>query len=143
MAVRNQLTDVGMRGELVGVLVVTLKSVDVCRRDILYSVHLPWSGSVSTLSCHPLKWEVQKLSLILCANTSPFIPQITCYRAVSGVFRTIDLHTPSPLSECVLPPHQRRKGTHYSPGGEGVGLLGDQYFGRRQTLDWLDWPFTV
>jgi hypothetical protein len=29
MAVRNQLTDVGMRGEFVGVFVVTLKSVHV------------------------------------------------------------------------------------------------------------------
>ncbi len=37
------------------------------------------------------------------------------YRAVSGVFQNID---PSPPSECVLPPHQRR--TH-SPGGEGGG----------------------
>ncbi len=52
------------------------------------------------------------------------------YRAVSGVFRTID---PSPPSECVLlPPHQRPGGAH-SPGGEGVG---GQYFGRCQTLDW-------
>jgi hypothetical protein len=39
---------------------------------------------------------------------------------------------PSPPSECVLPPHQRRGGTH-SLGGEGEG---GQYFGRRQTLDW-------
>ncbi len=36
------------------------------------------------------------------------------YRAVSGVFRTIDTPPPSPPNECVLPPHQRR-------GGEGVG----------------------
>ncbi len=53
------------------------------------------------------------------------------YRAVSGVFRTID---PPPLStprECVLPPHQRYC-TH-SPGSEGVG---GQYFGNCQTLDW-------
>jgi hypothetical protein len=56
------------------------------------------------------------------------------YRAVSGVFRSID---PFPPSECVLlPPHQRLGDTH-SPGGEGVG---GQYFGRRQTLDW---PLTV
>ncbi len=58
------------------------------------------------------------------------------YRAVSGVFQTIDPPTPSPPSECVLPPYQRREGTH-SPGDEGVG---GQYFGRRQTLDW---PLTV
>jgi hypothetical protein len=45
------------------------------------------------------------------------------YRAVPGVFRTIDPPPPSPSGECVLPP----------PGGDGVG---DQYFGRRQTLDW-------
>jgi hypothetical protein len=38
------------------------------------------------------------------------------YRAVSGVFQTID------------PPS-----TLHPPGGEGVG---GQYFGRRQTLDW-------
>ncbi len=30
------------------------------------------------------------------------------YRAVSGVFRTIDPPSPSPPSECVLTPHQRR-----------------------------------
>ncbi len=45
------------------------------------------------------------------------------YRAVSGVFQNIDPPppTPSPRSECVLPPQQRRGGTH-SPGGEGVGV---------------------
>ncbi len=59
------------------------------------------------------------------------------YRAVSGVFQTIDPPTPSsPPSECVLPPHQSRRGPH-SPGGQGVGV---QHFGRRQTLDW---PLTV
>jgi hypothetical protein len=42
------------------------------------------------------------------------------YRAVSGVFRTIDPPPPFPPSECVLPPHLRRRGTH-SPGGKGVG----------------------
>ncbi len=41
------------------------------------------------------------------------------YRAVSGVFWTIDPPPPSPPSECVLPPQQRRGATH-SPGGEGV-----------------------
>jgi hypothetical protein len=56
------------------------------------------------------------------------------YRAVSGVFRTIDPPPSAPIcSKCVLPPHQRRGDTH-SQGGEGVG---GQYFGRRQTLDWL------
>jgi hypothetical protein len=54
-----------------------------------------------------------------------FIPQNTYiytveYRAVSGVFRTIDPPTPSQPSECVLPPHQRLRGKH-SPGGDGVG----------------------
>ncbi len=37
---------------------------------------------------------------------------------MSGVFQTIDPPPPSPPSECVLPPHQRRGVTH-SPGGEG------------------------
>ncbi len=40
---------------------------------------------------------------------------------MSGVFQNIDPPPPSPPSECVLPPHQRRGGTH-SPGGEGVGV---------------------
>jgi hypothetical protein len=48
------------------------------------------------------------------------------YRAVSGVFRTID--PPTPLNPASV-----------SPGGEGVGG-GGQYFGRRQPLDW---PLTV
>jgi hypothetical protein len=51
------------------------------------------------------------------------------YRAGFGVFQNIDSPPPSPPSECVRPPHQRRGGTH-SPGGKGVG---GQYFGRRQT----------
>ncbi len=38
---------------------------------------------------------------------------------MSGVFLTIDPPAPSPLGECVLPPHQRRDDTH-SPGCEGV-----------------------
>ncbi len=57
------------------------------------------------------------------------------YRAVSGVFRTID---PTPPLHPASVSSQRTKGggTHL-PGGEGVG---GQYFGRRQTLDW---PLTV
>ncbi len=42
------------------------------------------------------------------------------YRAVSDVFQNIDPPPPSPPSECVLPPHQRRRSKH-SPGGEGDG----------------------
>jgi hypothetical protein len=54
------------------------------------------------------------------------------YRAVSGVFRTID---PPPLStQRVCPPPAPKAGDTHSPGGEGVG---GQYFGRRQTVDWL------
>ncbi len=45
------------------------------------------------------------------------------YRAVSRVFQNIDPPPPSPPSECVLPPHQRR----------AVRGVGDQYFGRRMT----------
>jgi hypothetical protein len=40
---------------------------------------------------------------------------------MSGVFRNIYPHTPSPPSECVLPPHQRGGGTN-SPGGGGWGV---------------------
>ncbi len=40
------------------------------------------------------------------------------YRAVSDVFKNIDLLPPSPPSECVLPPQKRQGGTH-SPDGEG------------------------
>ena len=42
------------------------------------------------------------------------------YRAGFGVFQNIDSPPPSPPSECVRPPHQRRGGTH-SPGGDGGG----------------------
>ncbi len=41
-------------------------------------------------------------------------------RAVSGIFRTIDPPPPSPPSECVLPPHQRR-GIHTLAGLWGGG----------------------
>ncbi len=58
------------------------------------------------------------------------------YRNVSGVFQNIDPSPPSPPSECVLPPHQRR-GIQTRRAVRGVG---GQYFGRRQTLDW---PLTV
>ncbi len=51
------------------------------------------------------------------------------YRAVSGVFQNIDPPPPSPPSECVLPPHQRRWGVHTRRAVRGVG---GQYFGRRQ-----------
>jgi hypothetical protein len=40
------------------------------------------------------------------------------------VFQNIDPPPPSPLSECVLPPHQTRR---------AVSGVGGQYFGRRQT----------
>ncbi len=43
-------------------------------------------------------------------------------RAVSGVFRTID-PPPSPPSECVLPPHQRRGGGYTL--GRGVNISED------------------
>jgi hypothetical protein len=42
------------------------------------------------------------------------------YRAVSGVFRTID-PPPSPPSECVLPSHQRR-GVHTRRAVRGWGV---------------------
>jgi hypothetical protein len=47
------------------------------------------------------------------------------YRAVSGVFQNIDPPSPSTPSECVLPPHQRRGGTHSPGGGGGVNILED------------------
>jgi hypothetical protein len=48
------------------------------------------------------------------------------YRAVSGVFQNIDSPPPSPPSECVLPPHQRR-GVHTRRAvrGWGVNILED------------------
>ena len=39
---------------------------------------------------------------------------------MTGVVQNIDPPPPILPSECVLPLHQRRRGTH-SPGGEGVG----------------------
>ncbi len=59
------------------------------------------------------------------------------YRVQSSVWRLPNYWppTPSPPSECVLPPHQRRCVHHgastHSPGGEGVG--GGPIF--RKTLD--------
>ncbi len=50
------------------------------------------------------------------------------YRAASGVFQNIDPPPPSPPSECVLPPHQRR-GVHTRRAvggwGGGVNILED------------------
>ncbi len=46
------------------------------------------------------------------------------YRAVSGVFQNIDPPTLSPLSECVLHPHQRRY-TMAGRWGWGVNILED------------------
>jgi hypothetical protein len=51
------------------------------------------------------------------------------YRAVSGVFRTIN--PPPPFHPASVSSPRTKGGTH-SLGGEGVG---GQYFGRRQTLD--------
>ncbi len=52
------------------------------------------------------------------------------YRAVSGVFQNIGPH---PLStQRVCPPPAPKAGA-YTLAGQGGG----QYFGRRQTLDWL------
>ncbi len=45
------------------------------------------------------------------------------------VFQNIDPPPPSPPSECVLPPHQRR-GVHTRPA---VKRVGGQYFGRHMT----------
>jgi hypothetical protein len=50
------------------------------------------------------------------------------YRALSGVFKNIDPPTPSPPSECVLPPYQRRGGhtrREVRGGGGGVNILED------------------
>jgi hypothetical protein len=44
------------------------------------------------------------------------------YRPVSGVFQNIDPPPPSPPSECVLPPHQRR-GVHSNTKTWGRGGL--------------------
>jgi hypothetical protein len=43
------------------------------------------------------------------------------YRAVSGVFRTIDPHPPLPLAS-VSSPRTKDGGRTHSPGGEGVGV---------------------
>jgi hypothetical protein len=48
------------------------------------------------------------------------------YRAVSGVFQNIDPPPPSPPSDCVLPPHQRREvNTRRAVRGWGVNILED------------------
>jgi hypothetical protein len=56
------------------------------------------------------------------------------YRAVSGVFRTID---PPPPLHTGPSPTPKAGGTYTLAGRRGGG---GQYFGRRQTLDW---PLTV
>jgi hypothetical protein len=67
--------------------------------------------SYSKFCCHVRIWIDPTMHKVL-----------TCveYRSVSGVFQTVTPTHPSPPSECVLLPHQRRGGTH-SPGGEGGG----------------------
>ncbi len=52
------------------------------------------------------------------------------YRAVSGVFRTID--PPPPLHPASGSSLRTKGGGTHSPGGEGVG---GQYFGTRQTME--------
>jgi hypothetical protein len=47
------------------------------------------------------------------------------YRAVSCVFQNIDPPRPSPPSECVLPPHQRRGVLHTRRAVRGVNILED------------------
>jgi hypothetical protein len=78
--------------------------------------------------------QVPLLLLLLHITTARFIPHTLKhkvltykeYRAVSGVFRTIDLPTPSPPSECVL---RRTKGgaihTRRAVRGWGVNILED------------------
>jgi hypothetical protein len=82
--------------------------------------------------------DLQRLSSTLCEEVSVLnLQQVSAdhrvltyveYRTVSDVFQNIDPPPPSPPSECVLPPHQRR-GVHTRRAVRGAG---DQYFGRRQ-----------
>ncbi len=66
------------------------------------------------------KYAVQ---YILDKRPAPQSTYIHVYRVQSSVWRLPNYWppTPSPPSECVFPPHQRRGGTH-SPGGEGWGV---------------------
>jgi hypothetical protein len=59
----------------------------------------------------------------------------TEYRAVSGVFQTIN--PPPPLHPASVSSPRTKGGGTNSPGGE---RWGGQYFGRRQTMEW---PLTV
>ncbi len=86
-------------------------------------------------SLHTLSWFVSYRRLAPKSQHSPSAASVAqntyIYRLQSSIRRLPNYWppTPSPPSECVLPPHQRRGDTH-SPAGEGVG---GQYFGRPLT----------
>ncbi len=88
---------------------------------------------VTCLSLHSARnGELVQYWILSAHKVLPYIE----YRAVSGVFRTID-HPPPLHPASVSSPRTKGGGVHsatHSPGGEGVGV-GVQYFGRRQTLD--------
>jgi hypothetical protein len=67
-------------------------------------------------------------------STQLAVPQSTYIRRVQNCVWRLPKYwppAPSPPSECVLPPHQRR-GVHTRRAVGGGGGAGGQYFGRRQ-----------
>ncbi len=100
---------------------VTPSSFSSCYLSLLSEKPVPPSSISSSASSQRasgspnlylfFRQELLFLHTIINTRTHKVLSYVE-YRAVSGVFENIDPPPPSPPSECVLPPHQRR-GEHY------------------------------
>ncbi len=103
-----------------------------------------WGAKASPLSVAYDHLFGNKIQRRHCGFASPFnsrdhkVLTYVEYRAVSGVFQNIDTPPPSPPSECVFPPHQRRRGVrgqYLEDARHSIGLL--QYNPSTVGIFWL------
>ena len=96
---------------------------ETCNKESLTNLNIIWN---ITVNLNQYKYPTHAIWALMGMNHK--VLTNVEYRAVPGVFQNIDPPPPSPPSECVLPPHQRR-GVHTRRAVRGVG---GQYFGRRE-----------